>query len=398
MSAAPVVVPRVIPLFVNELGSTPSKIRLENIRYFEQNVKQVFKCRVEVEDVMDLLLALFRELKNNNNLGGTAPASSNSTVQTASTTGVVGESLEKCLLILRLLQHLYGSGQTYTPLCFKGLRRLAMKVAELRHPGGDEQGGDQSLLQSGAASQLSPIARSNNNTPSFAADGSPSRSNRHGNLGQSLLSNSLPFDSSSLELDEMLHHDLTRPLAIELLQLWDASGIDVSCFTGSPTTLHCFLPTRLTSNVKVYRDFICCTRRPKLSKTWGSFACVHIKTNIPAKSDIMYRLLVEGYNYGVNAVVLNDVVGYANRKWDDISPGAMAQYGYPEGWDKEMCNDYAPGCTISQYYSADRFLTVRLKAKSMFCVGFSVSGWLVFHGYGNGFPLTAEIFHQDADL
>ena len=200
----------------------------------------------------------------------------------------------------------------------------------------------------------------------------------------------------ALHIDGLLQRDNTRPIVIQVLKALDASGIDVAYFSASPETLHVYLPHKVTSKLKVYRDFITCTQRPKLTKRWGPLSAVHIKTNIPAQSEVMYRICVEGYNYGVNAVIFSDVVGYANRNWTEL--GCMTKYGWPEGWDAEMCNDYAPGAKISQYFSRDKFVVVRLQAKSMFSIGFSASAWLVFHGMGNGFPIAASIHHQDEDL
>jgi hypothetical protein len=200
----------------------------------------------------------------------------------------------------------------------------------------------------------------------------------------------------ALHIDSLFTRDVTRPIVISLLKSLDASGVDVSFFSATPETLHVYLPHRTTSKLKVFRDFVMCTQRPKLTKRWGPLSTVHIKTNIPAQSEVMYRICVEGYNYGVNAVIFSDVVGYANRNWTEL--GCMTKYGWPEGWDSEMCNDYAPGVKISQYFSRDKFVVVRLQAKSMFSIGFSASAWLVFHNMGNGFPISAAIHHQDEDL
>jgi hypothetical protein len=197
-------------------------------------------------------------------------------------------------------------------------------------------------------------------------------------------------------MDHMLPDVVVSGSVVALWRRWDAALVDVALFTASPSTLHVHLPARTTTDTRVFRDFVTCTQRPKLQKLWGAFGCVHVKTNIKAQSDVMYRFLVEGYNYGVNAVVHSDVVGCTHRHWEEI--GNMTKYGWPEGWDADMCNDYAPGCVVSQYYSSDRYLVIRLKAKSMFCIGFSVSAWLVSHGYGNGFEITAETMHQDDDL
>lgn len=195
-----------------------------------------------------------------------------------------------------------------------------------------------------------------------------------------------------------------RPAMVRLLRKWDASAINVGVFSASPETLHVYLPNRTNlgtggasdSAPAVYRDFVVCTQRPKLTKQWGPLSSVHIKTNIPARSDVMYRILVEGFNYGVNAPICSDVVGCTHRNWDAI--GCMEKYGWPAGWDATNHTDYAPGCSISQYYSSDKFLCIKLQAKSMFCVGFTASAWLVTHDYGAGFPISATITHQDDDL
>lgn len=201
---------------------------------------------------------------------------------------------------------------------------------------------------------------------------------------------------SLLFLDHLLANDTLRPYTLELLERFDRAGIDTNYFSSVPEALHIYLPHRLTSNVRVYRDFLTCSKRPKLQKTWGPVSSLHIKTNIPAKSDVMYRFLIEGYNYGVNAPVMINVVGYTNRNWDSL--GEMTKYGWPEGWDKNMCMSHAPGADADQYYSSDHFLVVRLRAKSLFCIGFSMSAWMVFHDYGAGFPITATVVHQDEPI
>lgn len=211
----------------------------------------------------------------------------------------------------------------------------------------------------------------------------------------------LPDDPTATQpheytLDEALEDLVCRGTVLELLRQWDAALVDVGAFTERPQALHAYLPFRMSQPARVFRDFARCTRRPKLTRPWGPSSYVHIKTNIPAQSDIMYRFVVEGYNYGVNAPIFSDVVGCTNRRWKDI--GRMTDYGWPEGWDAAMTNDYAAGCAISQYYSRDRYLVLRLKAKSFFSVGFSVSAWLVFHGYGEGFLVAANTYHQDDDL
>jgi len=200
----------------------------------------------------------------------------------------------------------------------------------------------------------------------------------------------------TLSLEICLTDDNRRASAIDLLRTWDNSGIPCQVFVDDPLTLHLYLPIQRTAKAKVYRDFAFCTQRPKLTKNWNPTSFIHIKTNIKEKSEIMYRILVEGYNYGVNSIIAADICGYTNRKWDKL--GNMELYGWPEGWDLHSFTEYAPGATITQYFSTDGYVTVKLASASFFCAGFSVSAWLVCHGYGEGFPITAEIFHQNDDL
>eukprot|EP00756_Hemistasia_phaeocysticola_P013984 Hpha_TRINITY_DN15316_c6_g17::TRINITY_DN15316_c6_g17_i1::g.90025::m.90025 len=201
-----------------------------------------------------------------------------------------------------------------------------------------------------------------------------------------------------LKLDMWLQQPETRPFAVQLMRCWDYSGINVHFFVEGMNRVHLYLPYLYSSRTKVYRDFICCTQRPPVRTEWATPAHVHIKTNIPARSDIMYRFLVEGYNYGNNAIIHSDIAGYTHRQWRRLGRGAMEEAGWPEGWDDDMSNSYTNGCAIDQYYSSDGFVVIVLEARSFFCVGFSVSAWLVVHGFGAGFELTASIHHQDARL
>ncbi len=196
----------------------------------------------------------------------------------------------------------------------------------------------------------------------------------------------------SLYMDHLLQDPIIRPLVLELWKLWDAAGIDVRVFTACPESIHVYVPTRLLSSVGcVYRDFVTCPERPKMDKPWNGDCQIHIKTNIAVRSNVMYRILVEGYNYGVNSPIQTELVGAAKRHWD-----------MPGGGDEEqlsrMCRDYANGCISTQYFSSDGFLVIKLISKSFFGVGFTASAWMIFHGHQPGFPIEGEVFHQEEDL
>ncbi len=128
----------------------------------------------------------------------------------------------------------------------------------------------------------------------------------------------------------------------------------------------------------VRRDFV------RWSTVAGSPLNIHIKTNIPIQSDIMYRILVEGYNYGQGAVINSDAVGYTYSGWSCMGSA--------------QTNNYANGVSISQYCSSDGFVVIKLTtAGSTYYLGFSASGWFV-NPTGSNFDISATIYHQDANL
>jgi hypothetical protein len=394
-----VVVPRVMPMFVHHVTTTPADRRAPHFDMLVSNVRQVFESRFEAPDVVEMLECVMRHCRS-----------------TAGLNRDVSQALR--LRAVRALRALFADAEAYTPHTYKAIRTIAARVGAERAANRDalviafdrevraleasqKDAAGNSFTSTKASSPTAAEASTAGGNSTAAPEEGSDDASASGSMERPRINAPLPDDPAVLQdhdlcLDEALEDPCCRGAVIELFTRWDAAMIDVSCFTASPQTLHVYLPFRMATPTRVYRDFITCTQRPKLTKPWGPSSFVHIKTNIKAQTDVMYRFLIEGYNYGVNAAIFNDVVGCTNRRWQDI--GNMAKYGWPEGWDAAMTNDYAPGCAISQYYSRDRHLVIRLKAKSFFSVGFSVSAWLVFHGYGEGFPIAATIHHGDDDL
>ncbi len=110
---------------------------------------------------------------------------------------------------------------------------------------------------------------------------------------------------------------------------------------------------------------------------------IHIKTNIKEKSSIMYRILVEGYNYGTGKIINSDICGYTYVSWEEIGHSSS--------------NNYAPGVSISQYYSSDEFVVIKLSHTDSYYMGFGVSAWFT-NPTGNGFQISAQVFHQADNL
>ncbi len=132
-----------------------------------------------------------------------------------------------------------------------------------------------------------------------------------------------------------------------------------------------------TANGQVKRDFLTFSTGASTPTT------VHIKTNLVDKGGVMYRIAVEGYNYGAARAINSDAVGYLYSATSGITSG--------------FTDNYAAGVTISQYISSDGFLVIRLDAGSMYYAGFSVSAWLT-NPTGNAFDITATAVQQAANL
>jgi len=101
---------------------------------------------------------------------------------------------------------------------------------------------------------------------------------------------------------------------------------------------------------------------------------IHLKTNIPAESNIMFRILIEGYNYGSGLIINSDIAGYT---WS----------GAPDNLTNMTATNYAPGVGIAQYYSSDRYLVIKLDAVGNYRLGLSVSAWFT-NANGLGFDIS----------
>ncbi|CUG06277.1 Hypothetical protein, putative [Bodo saltans] len=388
--------PRVIPLFINELATSPPETQELHIKHFIKALPAIFQARVVEEDIADLFVALCSLCR--------APRSVEPVVN-----GAV-----PALSAVRLLLELLDVQRDHSVLSLRVVQRMFERLLRKRDQHANKAAAGLHLVVGDAGhsgrdvdamtsrSETTQITATNASQQRMSSPNRPGPQNhRRGDFEQEPVNTMVRSAEASgamtaLQVDALLQHPITRGAAYALLELLDRSGCDLSLMTAEPNKLHLYFPHRFTSNVKVYRDFAFCTPRPKLKREWGPVATIHVKTNIPAKSEVMYRFLVEGYNYGVNAPIFSDAVGYTNRNWEEL--GKMSKYGWPEGWDDTATNNYAPGVSISQYFSSDDFVVLRLQAKSLFSAGFGVSAWLCFHGMGNGFPVAATIHHQDADL
>jgi hypothetical protein len=137
-----------------------------------------------------------------------------------------------------------------------------------------------------------------------------------------------------------------------------------------------------TQGFKVQRDLL------TFSTTASNNVPIHIKTPLKlgtAAEYIMYRLVVEGYNYGVGQTIFSECVGYANPPSNS-------------GWVNTSCRDYATGTTISQYQSSDNFVVLKLSnSSSFYYAGFSLSGWFT-NPTGTGYRGTYSVVQQSSNL
>ena len=160
------------------------------------------------------------------------------------------------------------------------------------------------------------------------------------------------------------------------------NGVNVGIGTSSPgaklDVAGDLNATRLnTAGGQVRRDFLV------WNTTSNTALPLHIKTNIPIKSNTMYRILVEGYNYGASTVINSDAVGYTYVSWACMGNAST--------------NNYASGVSISQYCSADGFVVIRLDVTSNYYMGFSASAWFT-NPTGTAFNVSGTVFMQSSNL
>jgi hypothetical protein len=135
----------------------------------------------------------------------------------------------------------------------------------------------------------------------------------------------------------------------------------------------------ISLNGRVQRDFV------TGNYVVNGAAVAHIKTNIKIRTNVMYRILVEGYNYANSTVINSDAVGYTYQTWDCI------------GHTSE--NNYSNGASISQYCSTDGYVVIKLTFTNAYYAGFSASVWRT-----NPNPtdfkneVTGTVVWQNADL
>jgi hypothetical protein len=153
---------------------------------------------------------------------------------------------------------------------------------------------------------------------------------------------------------------------------------NVGIGTTAPTEKLSVAGAITSANFQVKRDFL----------TWNTVdntnVQIHIKTNITF-SCIMYRFLVEGYNYGMQRAIYSEAVGYP---YCDGSNAILNQQN----------NNHSNGVSISQYRSSDGYVVLKLDpGGSNYYLGFSVSGWFT-NPAGNAFNVTGTVYHQNANL
>jgi hypothetical protein len=113
-----------------------------------------------------------------------------------------------------------------------------------------------------------------------------------------------------------------------------------------------------TANFLVKRDIA------TFSTSNSSPGYIQIKTNIPWNTStyIMYRIVVEGYNFGIEAGIFSEADGYS----------AAAQTALPA---QGQNTNYNTGAAITQYSSSDNYVCLQLAAANFYYAGFTVSAW-----------------------
>eukprot|EP01012_Entosiphon_sulcatum_P052171 TRINITY_DN71699_c0_g1_i1.p1 TRINITY_DN71699_c0_g1~~TRINITY_DN71699_c0_g1_i1.p1 ORF type:complete len:362 (-),score=38.52 TRINITY_DN71699_c0_g1_i1:20-1105(-) len=354
------IVPRVLPLLTHDLVEATPATQCLHLLAFLENIPILHASVVTAEDAHDLLIVLFYLAWNKQQDSTTITEVSTLTLDSTkgATTCRLPLPLEVANLAFSVICAIFAQELAHFRVFLAAITTLLRRL-----------GCEASAIEKEPASE--PIAK-------LLVEPGMCQISRQ-----------------QLNLQSYLDSAATRVFAVRLLETLDLSGVAVEPLCD-PLCLHMFLPHRVTGRAHVYRDFVTCSRRHRQPKPRPHpSAFVHIKTSIPARSAIRYRFLVEGYNYGTNAAIRSEIGGYTHR--DHAQLGRMEEQGWPAGWDSACAVDHAAGARISQYYSTDGFVVIKLAAESFFNAGFSVSAWLVHHD-NSALCLTAKVFHQDGDL
>ena len=86
---------------------------------------------------------------------------------------------------------------------------------------------------------------------------------------------------------------------------------------------------------------------------------IYFKTNIKAKTNTMYKIDIEGYNYGQGAHIHASAVGYTYQGWSC------------RGNDKHT--NYNTGSSVSTYCAGDQYLVLQMSQGSSYFTGMSIS-------------------------
>eukprot|EP01116_Phalansterium_solitarium_P003732 TRINITY_DN14557_c0_g1_i1.p1 TRINITY_DN14557_c0_g1~~TRINITY_DN14557_c0_g1_i1.p1 ORF type:complete len:322 (+),score=81.11 TRINITY_DN14557_c0_g1_i1:101-1066(+) len=110
---------------------------------------------------------------------------------------------------------------------------------------------------------------------------------------------------------------------------------------------------------------------------WNSYqsvasSCVHLKTNILTNSGGMYRFTLEGYGFAASANIDSVAVGYAYASTNNIAYNSVTN----NGWG-----------VLSQYKSADAYVTLKFTMTDSYYVGFTVSAYQTHTSHTIGAPI-----------
>lgn len=177
--------------------------------------------------------------------------------------------------------------------------------------------------------------------------------------------------------------DLGDDLSALQADLDDATAVPYLPLAGGTTTGPITSPALIskgqvaTQNGQVHRDFL------TYNTVSQGRTRIQIKTNIPIKSNTMYRIVVEGYNYGNSLAINSDAVGYTYQDLACVGSNSV--------------NNYAGGVSLSQYCSSDGFVVISLNAGNFYYAGFTVSA-MFLNPTGNSFNISGVVYLQDANL
>lgn len=153
---------------------------------------------------------------------------------------------------------------------------------------------------------------------------------------------------------------------------------------------------KIANELKIQPKNISDVYNYQMGKVWinttiNSGGYMHMKTNIPNKSSIMFHIQAEGYNYGKQRPIDSVWTGYTYSGWDDVLNAHARDYA--DGIDIQRI--WNSPVKFGTYISSDNYVTLVAYSTTWYYAGFLLHAMFPCpSGRGHDFQVTAHTLQQ----